>query len=219
MDRTKVTFAQAEGAEPLPAVLAPKEVSPMLRALLWLVVKTSVAETKYTHDPFKRSGFKIGGRWQETLFHKHVIVDHRLDDFSADYGGNVYDVKKIFEWGDYLGIFGFLQFVIRHPKCPDGFAEEVSEALNEARAAYTSVAKTFFPVSTPEEANSVATALADLGASDFHGARAHLLQAGELASQGRDAESVRESIHAVESVARLLDPAGQHLPRSCPHAA
>jgi hypothetical protein len=49
----------------------------------------------------------------------------------------------------------------------------------------------------------------DLAASEFNGARAHLRKAAEELAAGRYADSVRESIHAVESVARLLEPTGE----------
>jgi hypothetical protein len=49
-------------------------------------------------------------------------------------------------------------------------------------------------------------AFADLDASEFHGARAHLRNAASHLTAGSFADSVRESIHAVESVSRTLDP-------------
>jgi hypothetical protein len=49
-------------------------------------------------------------------------------------------------------------------------------------------------------------AFADLDASEFHGARAHLRNAASHLTAGNFADSVRESIHAVESVSRTLDP-------------
>jgi hypothetical protein len=43
-------------------------------------------------------------------------------------------------------------------------------------------------------------AFADLAASEFHGARVHLRDAGAALTAGDYTSSVRESIHAVESV-------------------
>jgi hypothetical protein len=44
-----------------------------------------------------------------------------------------------------------------------------------------------------------------LAATDFNGARAHLRKAAEELTAGHYADSVRESIHAVEGVARILE--------------
>ena len=41
---------------------------------------------------------------------------------------------------------------------------------------------------------------------NFHGARAHLRNAASHLTAGNFADSVRESIHALESVSRTLDP-------------
>jgi hypothetical protein len=40
----------------------------------------------------------------------------------------------------------------------------------------------------------------------FHGARAHLRKAAEELTAGRYPDSIRESIHSIESVARTLEP-------------
>ena len=44
----------------------------------------------------------------------------------------------------------------------------------------------------------------------FRGSEAHLRKAAELINKGEWPDSVRESIHAVESVARQLDPAASN---------
>jgi hypothetical protein len=65
---------------------------------------------------------------------------------------------------------------------------------------------TIVPAITEEEGAAVQHAFADLSKSELHGARAHLRKASDLINDGHFADSVRESIHAVESVARTLDP-------------
>ena len=46
-ERKRLTFEQAEGAAPLPRQLRPKEISPELRALLWVAVHNSFENYKY----------------------------------------------------------------------------------------------------------------------------------------------------------------------------
>jgi hypothetical protein len=48
-------------------------------------------------------------------------------------------------------------------------------------------------------------------AAEFHGARAHLRNAGSELTAGNYADSIRESIQAVESVARVLEPSAKSL--------
>jgi hypothetical protein len=62
------------------------------------------------------------------------------------------------------------------------------------------------PRATEQEGAAIVESLATLDSRGFDGARAHFLQAGEQLNAGEYADAVRESIHAVESVARKLDP-------------
>ena len=59
---------------------------------------------------------------------------------------------------------------------------------------------------TPDEGRTVVDALRTLRQAGFNGSAAHLRVAAERIDAGDWAGSVRESIHAVESVARQLDP-------------
>lgn len=79
--------------------------------------------------------------------------------------------------------------------------------LKQSRAAYTIVDhQTIFPIASEQEGAAIERAFADLAEHELNGARAHLRTAGELINRGDFAGSVRESIHAVEAVARILDP-------------
>ncbi len=116
-------------------------------------------------------------------------------------------MKEIVQHGDYLRIFGFLQYVIRHRKCPYRFAEGIDWALEKGRAAYRVIDnRTIAPISNDSEGVAVRKAFADLAAIEFGGERVLALLVAEMLTAGKDADSIRESIHAVESVARLLDP-------------
>jgi hypothetical protein len=56
------------------------------------------------------------------------------------------------------------------------------------------------------EANTLKRAFADLSANEFRGSLSHLKDAAEHLTAGNFADSIRESIHAVESAARALEP-------------
>jgi hypothetical protein len=65
------------------------------------------------------------------------------------------------------------------------------------------------PMASEEERQAFEQALADTDHSQFSGARSHLRQAGTHLTNGKFADSIRESISAVESVARVLEPSGE----------
>lgn len=205
-DRHNVSFEVAEGLEPLPSPLALKEISPELRAHLWRALHDTIEEDGTYRSSYDRPVVTEG--WRQTLQHIHVAVAFKaIDEFDPDWKREQLPfLKSIVMESEYGAVFGLLQHILRHKQRPR-LAERIQLALERSRAAYTLVdGRTFFPVSNPEEAATLSSALAGLKAAELYGARTHLLKAGELATAGDDAGSIRESIHAVESVARLLDP-------------
>jgi len=205
--RKRLTFEQAEGAAPLPTQLQLKEVSPELRAVLWRVVYDSFV--RHSRYPSMGGGRFFNDPLEGILRALHVYRDHRMaDEFRNDFEVHVEATKRIFERGDHLEIFGWLQYVLRlDPPYP--FAEQIDRALGYGRAAYRVLdGKTIVPVGSDAELDTLKRAFADLAASEFHGARAHLRNAAELLTAGKWADSIRESIHAVESVAEVLEPSG-----------
>jgi hypothetical protein len=201
--RKRTTFEQAEGAAPLPTQLQLKEVSKELRAVLFRVVYDSFEK----HHEYP----SMGGHhayfiepWKGILRHLHIYRDHRMaDDFENDSDAHVKATRLIFEKGDYLKIFGWLQEVLR-ANPPYQFAEQVDRALRYGRAAYRVLdGKTIVPVGSDSELDILKRAFADLATSEFHGARTHLRSAAELLTAGKWADSIRESIHANPSHASL----------------
>lgn len=208
-DRKRVTFEQAEGIESLPSQLKPKELSQKLRALLWMVtyesfqqsiVRPVMGGSRYFKDP-----------WDEILSDKHVFYNGlMIDEYTSRASDNIDDIKRLFTDGNYVQLFGFLQFVIRHSKCPYRFAETINAALEKGMAAYRVIGgNTIVPIATEVEGKTLEKAFADLSVKELHGARNHLREAGKLLTEGKHADSIRESIHAVESVARTLEPSGK----------
>jgi hypothetical protein len=207
-ERKKLTFEQAEGKEPLPSQLRLKEISQELRARLWAVIYTLLDDaTEHSSmggDPY------FGQPWESIFRYMHIYRDHAMaDEFRNDARKLTLRVKQIFEKGDYVAIFGWLQFVLRLSTCPYQLADGIETALWRGRAAYRMINKnTIVPLGSDAELDTLKRAFADLAVTEFHGARDHLRKAAEELTTGRCSDSIRESIHAVESVARTLAPDG-----------
>jgi hypothetical protein len=204
-ERRSLTFEQAEGVEPLPSQLGLKEVSPALRAAAWKLVLRSIQH----HSHQQMYGRHVVNPWKQILEDRHVYRLHRpIDEFSTDLGEIETELKPIFMAGSYVQILGFFAFVIAHPNCPYEFAERVNGVLNFAHSPYRVHERIIVPFGSAAELETVKAAFADLAASEFHGARQHLRNAAEQLTAGKYPDSIRESIHAVESVTRVLEPAG-----------
>jgi hypothetical protein len=71
-DRKRLTFEQAEGVDPSPAQLPPKEIFQQLAAALWAVVYESVMKTT-SYDGFHS---RLGCDWTEIRYDYHVYHEH-----------------------------------------------------------------------------------------------------------------------------------------------
>ena len=203
--RKNLTFEQAEGLAPLPTQLARTEVSQELRAVLWKYIHKQIDETAELGG----MGHYLGKPWKHILEQAHVYREHRLiDDFQTELRPALAAVRRVFEQGSYSAIYGWLQFVLGINRSQE-FAERIASILKYCRSPYRIVADDVIcPIGTDEEAATIGKAFADLKASGLAGSREHLKSASAELSAGNFSDSIRESVHAVESVVRVLEPSG-----------
>lgn len=195
--RKELTFEQAEGAVPLPSQLALKEVSEGLKAKMWQVF----------HDSLVADGKSfLSGSWELVLRDHHVDrLNLPIDTFDRYKPRVIQELRQILFDDEYLNFFGFIQYVLRHDRCPAYIKQAVPVVLKLHRAAYRVVdGDTIAPFATDEEGATTQRALDELRAAGMDGARSHLRNAMSSLTAGAWADSVRESIHSVESVARTI---------------
>ena len=205
-DRKGLTFSQADGLEPIPEPLKLGELSQEARNLIWREFLESIGEAAVRSE---FASAKLDSRWDKILYDWHVEVLHKpADEFSSDLSGARRIVKADIYGAKWNKVFDFLEFVMRRPTCPHRFSNRINWFLRKSRAAYLVVPDppTIMPRATEQEGDAIVEALTTLDSAGLGGARAHLLQAGERLNAGDYADAVRESVHAVESVARKLDP-------------
>jgi hypothetical protein len=202
--RKKLSFEQAEGIAPLPSQLAVGEISQEFRAVLWGEI--------HSHLELGR-GWESGrsylyGPWEIILRDAHIYRDHLpIDEFPTHFPKIVAKVKSVILDGSWSAVLGWLEFVLKHAACPDSLADMANSIMTRCRLAYGVFdGVVISPIGSDAERATVERAFADLAATEFHGARAHLRKAAEELTAGHYPDSVRESIHAVEATARILEP-------------
>jgi hypothetical protein len=210
--REPLTFEQAEGAAPLPSQLKLKEVSQQMRSLLWLVIHNEL-DGVIASDHFGEVPPWLNDPWATILRDWHVFHLHGMvDEFENDARRLIGTLKIRFTSGGYVEILGFVQFVLRHEMCPMGLHKRINAALEMSHSAYRIADElNVVPYGSQGEHKAVVQAFSDLAADEFNGARTHLRNASDQLTAGNFGESVKESIHAVESVARILDPTSNTL--------
>jgi len=169
------------GASPLPTQLKRTEVSQEHRAVLW----------KCIHDKIKGSAESDGlvwylrKPWSHILEQVHVYHDHQLVSrgLSTQLKPALQGVEKVFSSGDYLAIYGWLQFVlsIYHPT---EFVKKIQRLLSYCRSPYRIVDnEVLCPIGSDEDGKAVEKAFTDLKSAGLTGGREHLKKAStELAA-------------------------------------
>ena len=194
IDRKLITFEQAEGLEPLPSQLKLKELSPIIKARLWapIYAKIEACKTQYGNltDPMKTMG--------------RLYAVERLNMLMDEWDGKastltLYWKRHFLSQASYADTLGFIEWYARHM---DDISIErfIDNVLTHERAAYRFVDRSIVALASPEEGATVLQALKATANAGLSGARSHLLNASSNLTAGRYADSVRESIHAVEAV-------------------
>ena len=206
IDPQSLSFSQAHGYEPLPQPLKLEELSPQTRIGFWNILYREVASTlqlysSHTWDPilqFAHTDF-FGlplDHWQHTVYFLNSIV-------------RPYIMGEPFN-----KVFDLLIFLMRTRGCPSQFISNIGDAFRRFQLAYIldiSYTPTIYPTSTPEEGEVFLNALQQIQEAGLSGARSHLRNAAMSIDQEDWTSAVRESIHAVESVARQITPGARTL--------
>ena len=205
-DLHKLTFSQAQGYEEIPGPLKLEELPQEARTHIWNVF--------YVHlhgSSEDRSGVRwISGVWDEILRTKHVVHDHRpIEEWNKEFGHLHHELRSDIQTMPFNKVFDLIQFVLRHPKCPSGFTSTVKKAFAFCRLSYKideGEPPTIVPAVTEGEGNTVVESLKTLRDAGLGGSAEHLRKSCECINKGDWAGGIRESIHAVESVARQIAP-------------
>lgn len=199
------TFSQRHGLREVPGPPQLEEISPQARNNLWGALWKQIRGSAAAEF----SGYQLGGPWPPVLasVHQHLL-NRPLDDFSARLDDWQEVCRTTLLRGPYHQCFDLLEMVVRHPNCPLAFVEEIKEIFLH-QLAYridTTSIPTIVPAATEQEGDALIGAIQNLDGGGLAGAATHLRQAGERIRDQDWAGSVRESIHAVESVAKRVAP-------------
>ena len=208
MDNGRYSFSQAQGYEEIPGPLKLEDLPKDARTHIWNLFFVHLQKSKGTDNLFGESW--IAGDWAHVFQAAHAKFDIRaLDEWSTDFGSSVRICANGSNRCRSTSSFDLIQFVLRHPRCPRRFVTEMRSTFADSRLAYTidvGPPPTIVPAPTPEEGVAIVESLQSLRQAGLDGSATHLRKASEYINEGDWAGSVRESIHAVESVARQLDP-------------
>ncbi|MBZ9734363.1 hypothetical protein LB534_05050 [Mesorhizobium sp. CA18] len=197
--RKNLTFEQAEGFAELPRQLLPEEMPDTLRARLLHTIVRSI-ETEMAERGWRTD---LGPTWSVIL--KRFNVEHLgqlTTTFEPRKSYNLTILEELFESLNAKAVLGVVQALVRLAR-DRYFSSEVAMVLEAEHSAYRLIdGDTLVPVGSLQEAQSISQAFHSAQAAGHIGAIAHLKGAASELSDGNFADSIRESLHAVESVVR-----------------
>lgn len=116
--------------------------------------------------------------------------------------------------GEYHEVITFVEYILRHWRCPKDLYDYLLHAFNETPITYfvetIEELPTVLPRINRETGEATRQAIETLRERNMDGAAAHLRQAAEHLNASQFADSIADSIHAVGSVARLIAPGGNN---------
>ena len=207
-----LTFSQAQGYEEIPCPLALEVLNQEARIKLWDLLSDSAWSS---YDGFLLNR-QLHGQWHAIFqaLHRDFFIQP-MDEFPDSTGSLIQLYRTgILDELPFNKVFDLFQMVMRHPYCPTSFTTNVAGIFERCQLAYvvdTEHPATILPAATRQEGKALINALTEFREAGLQGTETHLRQAAELINRGDWPGAVRESIHAVESVARQLDPGASTL--------
>ena len=200
-------FSQRYGYEPLPEPMRLEELSSDLRRETWNAVREVLVEKResageyyYFKDPGKRFFERVLGRYTK----------QPVDAISTDYDQVLSNLKNSILSGQFNQVLDLIEIMVNDKDLTDAFVLDMRNLFEQSGAAYgldtSQRPYCFVPRGSKEQGEATQQAIETICENNFGGAAGHLRQATEHLNAQQYADSIADSIHAVESVARMIDP-------------
>lgn len=191
----RISFSQRNGLAPLPPQLEIGEISPIFRRKISDCFYCQINTRRYLEYP-----------WDSILRDFHIEIRFGVSSDFPIYSSNWTSIfEDIFLTHKFHLVFDYIEFFINHSLTPEDLVDRIILVFEDCRLSYRVFDRvTIAPIGNEEQATAVALAFQDVGAAGMPAAQEHLRSACRHLRDGEFADSVRESIHAVESAAKRI---------------
>lgn len=209
-----LTFSQRNGYEALPKAMRLEELSDDLKREIWNIVRRLLLEKRVQdgYDPFEepryRFNYSYDERFVERVIGKHSRVPE--DGIPTSYESTEDYFRRIILNADSFNeTLDFIEILVNDP---DGasLVKDIQSTFDLQGAAYrldtTTSPYRFFPCAIKEQGGAIQKSIEILHAHEMRGATVHLRDASGHINAQQYRGAIVDSIHAVESVARSVDP-------------
>ena len=189
-------FSQRKGLKPVAEVIQTDSMNSELRNSLWNTLDVEI----WSQDQPPAHGLI-------EFFSKELWFDFlkKPIDSRPEYAYLILaEIREHFFACEWFEVYDFLEFVVGYFKSDSRLDEPLNLMLERELSGYRFVSGRITDITNTQEIEMLETALAD---SQFAGVAAHLQQALDLYAKRKNPDyrnSIKESISAVESMARIV---------------
>ena len=204
----ELTFSQREGKASLPESMRLEHIPQRFRQLAWRVIDGEIGDS---------SSFSI----YDNYFLREPNIGSILCSYQFDVLGKFYDetvghdpdssagfFRKLISSEDHYNVLTCIEFILRDERCSKSLREGLIDAFDKAPVAYfvgdVNGLPTVMPRFSRESGEATQQAIGTLNEAGMGGAVTHLRDASEHIRLKQYADSIADSIHAVESVACVI---------------
>lgn len=201
------TFSQRYGYEPLPVPMQQEKLSDDLRRELWNVTRKLLLSLRGSNALFT-TRFEEG-----TLFIERVLgksLKKPEDEISTSYEFAKDNFKNLILQGSFNEVLDLIEIMTNERRHDKKLVNHISKLFETHAAAYwldkSNYPYKFLPRSNEAQGEATREAIKTIRDGGMEGAATHLRDAAAHINAQQFADSISDSIHAVESVARRIDP-------------
>lgn len=202
-----LTFSQRYGYEPLPEPIRLEHISEDLRREIWNTIRELLLRKEQYND-FSGSYFNE----QDSRFIERVIGKFQRrpeDEISTNYEGTLAYFRNVVFRENFKKILDLVEIIANDRDATKQFTEQIKNLFERYAAYVLDTSRSpfqFFPRSSKEQGEATQKAIETIRESGMTGAATHFRQAAEHIKARQYGDSIADSIHAVESVARIVSP-------------
>ena len=214
-DAYKLTFSQREGKTSLPEPMQLEHVPRKFKQLIFLAIEQTINDQSRNYNKH----YKIMNNSMERILfdYRHDVQGLLASDARHEWWHGIGDASEDKRWveellkeAEYHDALSFVEFIMRHAKCPKKLHNDIRAAFEHVPMAYfvrnVNGLLTVIPQFSGESGEAIQQAIESIEQAEMEGATAHLSEAVKHINEQQYADSISDSILAVESVARTIDP-------------
>ncbi len=210
----ELTFSQREGKAPLPEALQSGELNEKFKLKVWTVIGTHISDCVVPPYAILSIGEFIAN--EDGVFWKEFMLSYNVDVLIVTHDTiNIKKTEEVKKWmkeiileRDSHEILTLLEHMLRSPHIPEELANNIESSFELAPyfIDHSDGIATIIPSTSEEAKESIKKSLDNINQSELAGTKSHLRKAAQELNTENFSGSMRESIHAVASAARQIDP-------------